>query len=446
MDAESVWWGLWPATYVPSTWFWLATSSLAALLTAAAVAIACAPLSEVEFGWVKHMTPVVIALSAALFVAFFLFPIAHTRWGDAYMLANGIAWPDPDLRITHSWQAPLDLFLHSQVWLAFGSQAGWEDAVPVYRWLSPIAGGLYLCAALGIALGRYPGSFGRLAPPWLTWGLLVTLGLIALFFGYIENYSFAAAGVLVYLWLGLRTLAGRTPLWLASLTLALTNALHPSTVVLAPSLLYLAWFSWREGNRNKSAGPSVFNVLAQTLLPMLLVAASTFIWMELSGHGLQALTASDRPGGSDASWFVPLISVQTRWQHYTMFSWLHMRDVLNLLLLVAPVVLPSLVIAAIGGASTLRSGSATGELPFLGSATLCYLLFVWLWNPDYGGQRDWDLFSLSVLPMTLLAATLLAHTLRPRLLWAAMGPLILLQAMHTAAWIYSNTLPWEWPS
>jgi hypothetical protein len=222
--------------------------------------------------------------------------------------------------------------------------------------------------------------------------------------------------------------------------------LHPSTVALAPSLLYLAWFAWQEGHRNKSGKPTVFNVLAQTLIPMLVVAASTFIWMELSGHGLQALTVSDRPGGSDASWFVPFFAVQTRWQHYTMFSWPHVRDLLNLLLLVAPVVLPSLLIAAIGGAATLRSGSATGALPFLGIATLCYLLFVWLWNPDYGGQRDWDLFSLSALPMTLLTAFLLARALRPRLLWAAMGPLILLQAFHTAAWIYSNTLPWEWPS
>ncbi|MEZ4555040.1 MAG: hypothetical protein R2854_01060 [Caldilineaceae bacterium] len=85
----------------------------------------------------------------------------------------------------------------------------------------------------------------RLAPAWLTYGLLVSLGLLQLFFGYVENYSFAAVGVLAYLWLGLRVPAGASPLWLAATVLAVTNATHPSTIVLAPSLLYLGWQSRR---------------------------------------------------------------------------------------------------------------------------------------------------------------------------------------------------------
>ena len=70
--------------------------------------------------------------------SFFLFPVVHTRWGDAYMLAKSIAWPDLSLRLTHSWQAPLDVFLHSQVWLALNEQRGWQDdATGVYLLLSP---------------------------------------------------------------------------------------------------------------------------------------------------------------------------------------------------------------------------------------------------------------------------------------------------------------------
>ena len=109
-----------------------------------------------------------------------------------------------------------------------GAPRGWETATPVYRLLSPLAGGLYLLVVLALSRER------RLAPGWLTYGLLVTLGLIQLFFGYVENYSFAAVGVLAYLWLGLGVLNGRRPLWLAASVLALTNATHPSTVVLAP--------------------------------------------------------------------------------------------------------------------------------------------------------------------------------------------------------------------
>ena len=66
--------------------------------------------------------------------------------------------------------------------------------------------------------------------------------------------------------------------------------------------------------------------------------------MESGGHGVVALFTSDRPGGGDARWFVPLWETQTRWEQYTMFSWPHLRDVLNEQLLVGPVVLPALLI------------------------------------------------------------------------------------------------------
>ena len=195
-------------------------------------------------------------LSGLLVAAFYLFPVAHTRWGDAYMLTKGIAYPDLALRLTHSWQAPLDVFLHGQVWLALHAWLHWEDAMPAYRLLSPLAGALYLGVVLALSRNTW------LAPPWLTYGLLATLGLMQLFFGYVENYSFAA-GVLAYLWLGLGVLKGRRPLWLAAAVLAVTNATHPSTVILAPSLVYLGWCGWRRGatrQLNQSSGKVVSDI------------------------------------------------------------------------------------------------------------------------------------------------------------------------------------------
>ncbi|MFN3334325.1 MAG: hypothetical protein ACK47M_17595, partial [Caldilinea sp.] len=164
----------------------------------------------------------------------------------------------------------------------------------------------------------------------------------------------------------------------------------------------------------------------------------------------------------------PLFETTTRWEHYTMASWPHIRDWLNNQLLVAPIVLPSLVVMGMAwikrereiGDSRLEIGdSATGRglpisqspisdlqsLRFLLIAAAFYLLFTFVWNPDYGGQRDWDLFSLASLPTTVLLALLLANVLRGRVLWGGLAPLIVLQAWHTIAWIYQNTLPWQWP-
>lgn len=90
--------------------------------------------------------------------------------------------------------------------------------------------------------------------------------------------------------------------------------------------------------------------------------------------------------------------------------------------------------------------SGRDELVFLALSTGLYWLFTWVWNPDYGGQRDWDLFSLAAIPSTLLLARLLPRVLPDRGELAQAGLMLTtVSAMHTAAWIYQNTLPWEWP-
>ena len=198
----------------------------------------------------------------------------------------------------------------------------------------------------------------------------------------------------------------------------------------------------------------------QVVLPMALAAGAVALLMELSGNGLAALTSTDRPGGGDGRMFVPLAATTTRWEHYTMFSWAHLVDWLNMQMLTAPVTLGGLAI--VGGALLaqrlplrVNSQAAAAKhaetssqgrmLLFLALCTGLYWLFTWVWNPDYGGQRDWDLFSLAAIPSTLLLARLLPRALPDRGQLAQAGlMLVAVSAMHTTAWIYQNTLPWEW--
>jgi hypothetical protein len=199
----------------------------------------------------------------------------------------------------------------------------------------------------------------------------------------------------------------------------------------------------------------------QVAWPMVVVAGGVMLLMALSGNGLAALTNTDRPGGGDGRLFVPLFETTTRWEHYTMFSWAHLLDWLNMQMLTAPVTLGGLVIvgvALLAARLPLRVNSQAGAvedaearpdrhaLAFLTLATGLYWLFTWVWNPDYGGQRDWDLFSLAAIPSTLLLARLLPRALCDRGQLAQAGLMLTtVSAMHTIAWIYQNTLPWEWP-
>ena len=462
-------WGIWPVTYLSPVWRWLVAMLVALTLVPPAAeaiigglrtlldrfhrfAVARVPAASTS----RARTVAFLAIALLCLIPFSLFRIVHTRWGDAYMLVNGISYSDPALRLTATWQAPLDVWLHAKLWQAGHALFGWADAWPAYRLLSPLAGAVFVYALLRLADSAGRSRTEKL----LIVGLMGTLGTMQLFFGYAENYSLAAAGVLVFLWLALETLADRRALWQPALALAITNGLHPSTIVLDPALLYVAWVWGRgrqvdkETRKQSRMGRGWWPVIWQVAWPMLAVAGVVVVLMEASGHGLATLLTTDRPGGGDAHWFVPLTAVSTRWEHYTMLSWPHLRDWLNEQVLTAPVTLGGLIIVGLallnrrrtaGKAGQAAASAIPSELVFLLLCTALYWLFTWVWNPDYGGQRDWDLFSLAAIPSTLLFARLLPRALPdPGQLAQAGLMLIAVSAMHTTAWIYQNTVPWEW--
>ena len=76
----------------------------------------------------------------------------------------------------------------------------------------------------------------------------------------------------------------------------------------------------------------------------------------------------------------------------------------------------------------------------LGLTSGMYFLFTWLWNPDYGGRKDWDLFAPSAFVYTLLAGYLLVHILRRRQYLREVGVFIIfVSLLHSAVWIFVNT-------
>jgi hypothetical protein len=291
----------------------------------------------------------------------------------------------------------------------------------------------------------------------LLFGLIASLGTMQFFFGYIENYSLMAVGVLIYIWLAVRAVRGEVALLWPATALALTHAFHPSTIVLAPSLLYLAWlipdppspFPAREGGAApplllsgdaRRAGRGVRSLL-QIALPYLLVLLGVIAFMTAGGHALDALLGADAPGGGDRNWFVPLFAASTRWEHYTMFSLGHLLDITNEQLLIAPAIWPGMLLAAVFTWGRLPRRDPAFRLLLL--LALLYALLTITWNADYGGQRDWDLFAPASLPAALLLGYTLARALpERRALSAASWALIAVQFFRLLMWIYQNTLPW----
>ena len=161
---------------------------------------------------------------------------------------------------------------------------------------------------------------------------------------------------------------------------------------------------------------------------------------------MSALLGVDRPGGGDGLWFVPLFETTTRWQHYTMFSTAHLLDWLNIHFLISPFGLPLIVMTLLAvyrfHLAIFDRQSDRDYAYFLGLTAAMYLLFTWLWNPDYGGRKDWDLFAPAAFVYTLLAGYLLVRTLTDRQKLGQGGLLaIAVSLLHTGAWIFTNTHP-----
>ncbi len=431
-------WSVWPYTFLPPWLGWGLALLVGALIIPAVSEAVSEVVRRLWLAWpakqARRRWFGLIALLAGLL--FWLARLRHLRWGDSYLLSVALSYPDLELRVIYNWQAPLTVFLHQRLWqFVAGPLLGWP-VENVYAAVSILSGVIFVYLLLTFLerLGRTPLETAVLA------GLILTTGSMQLFFGYVENYTLVSLGLLIMMFLAWRALRGEIrPLW-PVLALAIANSFHPSTVFLWPGMCLLAWLCWRRGRVSLGGG------LLQTVLPPLLVGGGVFALMESGGHGLAALLGVDRPGGGDGAWFVPLFEITTEWQHYTMFSAAHLLDWSNIHFLISPFGLPLIAIIL---AAIYRFKLTIFEQPadkdyalFLGSVSAMYLLLTWLWNPDYGGRNDWDLFAPAAFVYTLLAAYLLVRALPDQEKLKKGGLfVIMLSLLHAGAWIITNTRP-----
>ena len=454
---ESVW-GVWHYSALPGALRWI----LALLVLAASLSPVADQVNDAIsrlWRWLpgkKHRLRWYGLLSLGCLLPFWLLRIRHLRWGDAEFIVKALAYTGPDRPIwtIYNWQSPLTIFTHAKLWLLLNPSTG-VGVDTLYALTSVLAGAcfVFVCLLLADLLGR------SVAEKAVISGLLLTVGAIQLFFGYVENYTIMSAGLMLTLYLALRHLRNGASLVWPSLSLAVTNAFHPSTIVLWPALIYLAAAPLpdRPGVPlpHKTNGGSRLSRWLRLLLPPVMVFLALSLFMSAGGHGPISMLVDDRPGGADGIPFVPLFKVTTEWQRYTMFSAAHLLDWLNEHLLVSPV---GLLLLAVFGFSTVlamldrrhkrTAASEVGDAVsgrignFLAVASLAYLLLTFVWNPDYGGRKDWDLFAPSAFVYTLWAAWLLIQRLRGE---KELGRLALLlvsfAALHAGTWVYFNTLP-----
>jgi hypothetical protein len=363
-----------------------------------------------------------VAVAVTLFWTF----RSRTLYGDArgtiHLLERG-DWLN--------WKEPLDRALTQAVAL-LGRRLALFGPAEAMAIVSIAAGVIWYGAAATCARdrGRSPTEVS------IAFGLLMTPGIMQLFFGNLENYSLLAAGVLVYLTLALRCLEGRCPYAWPCVALAITCVTHLSACWLLPGLAWVHAVRWRRGTV-AFWSRDLWRGIAATVLPFVaLLAVGGYHFGSLRGLSLATF------GGADGSAWKPLYAAHGVYEKFALLSWSHAIALLNHLML----------ICAVAGGITLGSGVSLLAGARRLSAALGFVLlnlglalaYVVLFNPDMAMYRvgllnEWDLFSLPAVPAVVAAALLWTKTpddsdRRDSFALLAIGT----SALTTAVWILHN--------
>lgn len=216
-----------------------------------------------------------------------------------------------------------------------------------------------------------------------------------LFFGYVENYTPLLFAGFLYLISALMVLHDRTRLWVPIALFVVSVYVHIQAVLLFPSLVYL--LMWRLMRRRRAAVERFAGPVLTVGVVLVAVAAG------FTGFG---------------EFYLPLEADE---QSYGLFSAVHLLDVLNEILMLMPILPFLAVMAWVGrrgeaGSGTAAKGrksadGATGwfakraEWQFVIVLLIPCFVYLFLFKPEIGMARDWDLFSmvsLGLVPLALL--------------------------------------------
>lgn len=314
---------------------------------------------------------------------------------------------------------------------------------PVYgiRYFNCLLGVVFLFVFLRL-LRRGPFS-----PELRLWLLVLVLfsSSMELFFGYVENYTPLLFIAFLYVASSLSVLHERGHLWLVIVLFLVSFYTHIQSFLFAPSLIYL--ILWR--------------VIPKRRAFVEKYVAPAFVFLTVVG----AYAVSTHSGFE--RFYLPLFANE---DSYGLLSPTHLLDVFNELLMLMPVLPVFLVMAWISRYERHKTGktpaalkpserqNSTGPQPgerawFTLNCEWQYVLlilipcvvYLFLFKPEIGMARDWDLFAMTNLAMIPLALLIINRFFRGAKIQSEAAvfttPAVVITIVLAAAWIGINASP-----
>jgi regulator of sirC expression with transglutaminase-like and TPR domain len=339
-------------------------------------------------------------------VLFWLFQAKTPLLGDGY-LRGGEIMKGAKFSVTE----PLDFYLHALAYRLLKL-----DGYQTYIMISCLAGALFVFLALWFShlLGK------EKQEKVLALVVLVSMGSVQLFFGYIESYSLVYAGIMAYFLFSFLYFRNKCSLIFPSLTLLFSISLHLSAVYLLPSLIYL-----HLSNSQKEKKRFNFKKILNVVFILLLV-----------GVGFIILINKNPNPTSVSNYLIPLAGKEN--DPYSLLSGAHLVDMINEQLLLSPI---GLILWMVVIFFARKIDFKDRMVRFFIVVTLFSFLFALIMDPKLGYARDWDLFSSTGLGYTLLGIYLLLSYFRESKIKKLNYVILALAStalFSTLPWIYVN--------
>jgi hypothetical protein len=293
---------------------------------------------------------------------------------------------------------PLDYILHRFSYDYIFKPLGFSK-LECYRYLSYLAGLIYIYLAWLFArkLAKQGIDFS------LTFAYLLGWGGIMMFFGYAENYAFAANAVLLFFYFAIDCFRESCKPLLLLVLFLLAFFFHNLSIFLLPSLIYLFLI------KGKKLGSGFIPGLIISLLIILIWAITQYT---KSKGGMFILPESSSEPG------------------YLLWSAAHLLDILNEILLISPMFIVLLLFQA----RNSKKREYQRQVFFWLSAISAILINIFI-DPKLGAARDWDLFSVPLLAFHLALLIGIDWTKHNRIFKTSVA---VLSMAFTLGWVWLN--------
>jgi tetratricopeptide (TPR) repeat protein len=363
----------------------------------------------------------VLLLLVCLFVAAaLLFRVRVPLLGDSFLVLNIFENTAKGLHpLGGLYHSPLSMYFFYFFISLFGS-AAYPSALDAF-----LAGEILLGAGVVAAvffIVRTVVSDPKVTVPALL--LLLCAPFMQVFFGYVEVYAVIVFFFVLFILASVLGLEGKAPFALVAVLFLLMVFAHYLSGMFFPALLYVAVQEYKR----RGLGPLAIGVLAAALVAC--------VAMALVGFQLDRFIPRE-----SYSHFLTPWETHDGYQAYTLFSLLHMVDLLNLLVFLAPgaCCLFLLLIWQAGGARPLL---ASKHAMFFAFCAVPYVLLVFMTKFDLGMAKDWDV-AATYVPALSLAALACVGCLPPEVRPRVVSLMAFLTIMTSLPWFGLNATTHE---